>query len=223
MSTEEKESKISRAVIRRLPKYYRYLGEVYDQGIRRISSKELSEIMNVTASQIRQDLNNFGSFGLQGYGYNIELLYEEIGRILCLDRQHKLVVIGCGNIGQAIMNYSSFKGRGFIFKAGFDINEDIVGTNIHGVDIYHINDLEKYLKENKIDIVCLTLPNVDFSNIVEVINNSTVMGVWNFTNMEIRFKENIKTENVHLMDSLMTLSYKIDENDIIKRYSSVRG
>lgn len=216
MSTEPK---ISRAVISRLPKYYRYLGEVYDQGIKRISSKELSRIMNITASQIRQDLNNFGSFGLQGYGYNIELLYEEIGTILGLDKKHSLVVIGCGNIGQALMNYKSFNSRGFIFSAGFDTNEELIGTVVNGVLVRDIKTLEQYLEENQTDIVCLTLPKCDFSEIIDIINKSSVSGVWNFTNMEIHFNETIQTENVHLMDSLMTLSYRIDEDDIIKRYT----
>lgn len=213
------EPKISRAVISRLPKYYRYLGEAYDQGIKRISSKELSRIMNITASQIRQDLNNFGSFGLQGYGYNIELLYEEIGTILGLDKKHSLVVIGCGNIGQALMNYKSFNSRGFIFSAGFDTNEELIGTVVNGVLVRDVKTLEKYLEENQTDIVCLTLPKCDFSEIIDIINRSTVSGVWNFTNMEIHFNDTIQTENVHLMDSLMTLSYRIDEDDIVKRYT----
>lgn len=218
------EPKISRAVIRRLPKYYRYLGEVYDSGVKRISSKELSKIMNITASQIRQDLNNFGSFGLQGYGYNIELLYAEIGRILGLDKSHKLVVIGCGHIGQAIMNYQSFSSRGFVFTAAFDNDPNIIGTKINGVEVLDVKDLEKYLSENEVDIVCLTLPKCDFKDIINIINNSSVTGVWNFTNMEINFREGIQTENVHLMDSLMTLSYRIDEDDIIKRYNgTARG
>lgn len=218
------EPKISRAVIRRLPKYYRYLGEVYDSGVKRISSKELSKIMNITASQIRQDLNNFGSFGLQGYGYNIELLYDEIGRILGLDKSHKLVVIGCGHIGQAIMNYQSFSSRGFVFTAAFDNDPKIIGTKINEVDVLDVKDLEKYLLENEVDIVCLTLPKCDFKDIINTINNSSVTGVWNFTNMEIHFREGIQTENVHLMDSLMTLSYRIDEDDIIKRYNgTTRG
>ncbi len=213
------EPKISRAVISRLPKYYRYLGEAFDQGIKRTSSKKLSEIMNVTASQIRQDLNNFGSFGLQGYGYDTELLYNEIGRILGLDRKHKLAVIGCGNIGQALLNYKSFYSRGFIFDVAFDKSEKLVGTKINDVPVLHIDMLSSYLKENEIDIVALTIPNGDIDEIIEILNNSNICGVWNFINMDIQFRDGIVVENVHLMDSLMTLSYKVDEDEIIKRYS----
>ncbi len=212
------EQKISKAVISRLPKYYRYLGEAYDQGIKRTSSKKLSEIMNVTASQIRQDLNNFGSFGLQGYGYDTELLYNEIGRILGLDRKHKLVVVGCGNIGQAILNYKSFESRGFIFDAGFDKDPDLIGTTINGAPILDVASFKSYLNENDVDIVALTIPKGNLNEIVEIINTSNVSGVWNFINMDIEFKEGIRVENVHLMDSLMTLSYKVDESEIIKRY-----
>ncbi len=211
--------KISRAVISRLPKYYRYLGEAHDQGIKRTSSKKLSEIMNITASQIRQDLNNFGSFGLQGYGYDTELLYNEIGKILGLDRKHKLVVIGCGNIGQALLNYKSFYARGFIFDSAFEKSENLIGTTINDVPVRDINDLGKYLHDNDIDIVALTIPKGDLKDIIEVINDSKVTGVWNFINMDITFKKGIHVENVHLMDSLMTLSYKIDENEIIQRYN----
>lgn len=213
------QQKISRAVISRLPKYYRYLGAAHDQGIKRTSSKKLSEIMNVTASQIRQDLNNFGSFGLQGYGYDTELLYNEIGKILGLDKKHKLAVIGCGNIGQALLNYKSFYSRGFIFDCAFEKNQSLIGTTINDVPVLDVNDLGKYLSENDIDIVALTIPKGDLKNIVEVINNSDINGVWNFINMDINFRKGIQVENVHLMDSLMTLSYKVDEDEIIKRYN----
>ncbi len=213
------EQKVSKAVISRLPKYYRYLGEAYDQGIKRTSSKKLSEIMNVTASQIRQDLNNFGSFGLQGYGYDTELLYNEIGRILGLDRKHKLVVVGCGNIGQALLNYKSFSSRGFIFEAAFDKDKNLIGTTIDDVPVYDAKDFKTYLQENEVDIVALTIPKGNLNEIVEIINDSNVSGVWNFINMDIDFKKGIRVENVHLMDSLMTLSYKVDENEIINRYT----
>lgn len=211
------EPKISRAVINRLPKYYRYLGEAYDNGIKKTSSKKLSEIMNITASQIRQDLNNFGSFGLQGYGYDTELLYNEIGRILGLDKEHKVAVVGCGNIGQAILNYKSFRSRGFIFECGFDKSENVIGSEINGIIIKDVCHLESYLEENNIDIVALTMPKID-DEIINILNHSNISGVWNFINMDIKFRKGINVENVHLMDSLMTLSYKIDEDEIIQRY-----
>lgn len=213
------EQKISRAVVSRLPKYYRYLGEAHDNDIKRTSSKKLSEIMNITASQIRQDLNNFGSFGLQGYGYDTELLYNEIGAILGLDKSHKICVIGCGNIGQALLNYKSFSSRGFVFHVAFDKAPNVVGTTINNVPVQDISELDKYLSENDIDIVALTLPNGDLSDIVNIINKSNVKGVWNFINSDISFRDGIVVENVHLMDSLMTLSYKINEEEIIERYN----
>lgn len=216
----ENEAKISRAVIRRLPKYYRYLGAAYDKGIKKTSSKKLSEIMNITASQIRQDLNNFGSFGLQGYGYDTELLYNEIGRILGLDKKHKIAVVGCGNIGQALLNYKAFRARGFVFDCAFEKNANLIGTTINDVLVRDVNDLESYLSENEIDIVALTISRDGLDNVIEIINNSNVSGVWNFINMDITFKKGIEVENVHLMDSLMTLSYKIDEDDIIDRYTN---
>ncbi len=214
--------KISKAVVSRLPKYYRYLGEAHDNGIKRTSSKKLSEIMNVTASQIRQDLNNFGNFGLQGYGYDTELLYNEIGKILGLDKKHKLAVIGCGNIGQALLNYKSFYSRGFNFEIAFDKNPNIIGTKINDVEVKDINELDKYLKENEIDIIALTIPNGDINELIKIINNSNIKGVWNFINMDLVFKKGINVENVHLMDSLMTLSYKIDEDEILKNLQEVK-
>ncbi len=213
------EQKISRAVVSRLPKYYRYLGEAHDQGIKRTSSKKLSEIMNITASQIRQDLNNFGSFGLQGYGYDTELLYNEIGKILGLDKKHKLILIGCGKIGQALLKYEYFTSRGFTFEAAFDKSEDLIGTTVNGVKIHDVSELADYLSTHHINIVALTIPKGHIGNTVDIINKSSVQGVWNFINMDIEFREGIKVENVHLMDSLMTLSYKIDEDEIINRYN----
>ncbi len=213
------EPKISRAVVSRLPKYYRYLGEAHDQGIKRTSSKKLSEIMNITASQIRQDLNNFGSFGLQGYGYDTELLYNEIGKILGLDKKHKLVLIGCGKIGQALLKYEYFTSRGFTFEAAFDKSEDLVGTKVNGVEVFDVSKLEEYLSSHDIDIIALTIPKGHIGNTVEIINKSNISGVWNFINMDIDFRKGIQVENVHLMDSLMTLSYKIDEDEIINRYN----
>ncbi len=213
------EKKVSLAVAKRLPKYYRYLGEILDKGITRISSNELSQRMNITASQIRQDLNNFGSFGLQGYGYNVELLYKEIGRILGLDKNHKLVVIGAGNIGHALLNYENFQSRGFEFVGIFDKNPGLIGTIVKGLEVKHIDELKEYLNENKIDVVVLTVPQGSVKTVLDVINESNIEGVWNFTHMELNLREGIKVENVQLMDSLMTLSYKVNEDEIIKRYN----
>ena len=151
------EKKISSAVIRRLPRYYRYLGELIESGVQRISSKELSARMKVTASQIRQDLNNFGGFGQQGYGYNVQYLYEEIGKILGIDRNHNMVIIGAGNLGKAIVNYSDFEKRGFVIKGIFDNNPKIKGTKIRGIEVRMMNELTDFIKNNDIEIVALTM------------------------------------------------------------------
>ncbi len=136
------EREISKAVIKRLPRYYRYLGEIMESGVERISSGELSDRMHVTASQIRQDLNNFGGFGQQGYGYNVAHLYEEIGKILGLDKQYNMIIVGGGNLGQALANYVSFEKRGFVIKGIFDVNPVLKGLSVRGIQIYMLEDLE---------------------------------------------------------------------------------
>ena len=152
------ERKISRAVISRLPRYYRYLGELSEEGVERISSKELSERMKVTASQIRQDLNNFGGFGQQGYGYNVRYLYNEIAKILGIDRQHNIIIIGAGHLGQAIANYANFERRGFLIKGMFDVDPNLFGKTIRGARVYSLDNLEKFVSENDIQIAALTIP-----------------------------------------------------------------
>ena len=154
------QKKISTAVIKRLPRYYRYLGELLEKDVVRISSKELSEKMNVTASQIRQDLNNFGGFGQQGYGYNVEYLYTEIGKILGLDRKYNLIIIGGGNIGQALAKYTDFERRNFFVQAIFDVNPELNGKTVRGIPIYMMDTLEQYIKEHTVDIVALAIPKI---------------------------------------------------------------
>ena len=151
------DKKVSLAVIKRLPRYYRFLGDLLDNDIKRISSKELSEKMDVTASQIRQDLNNFGCFGQQGYGYNVELLFEEIKEILGLNKTYNLVILGAGKIGQALLNYSKFEKRGFNFIGIFDTNPNIIGTKIRDLDVKDIKELEKFIKLNNVDIAILAV------------------------------------------------------------------
>lgn len=205
------EQKISMAVIRRLPRYYRYLGELIDGDITRISSRELSERMKVTASQIRQDLNNFGGFGQQGYGYNVEYLHAEIAKILGLDKKHKMIIIGAGNLGQALANYTSFERRGFELIGMFDVNPRLFGMTIRGVQVYDIDTLEEYVKKNKVDIAMLTMPK---ANVKEMANNLAqwgIRGLWNFSPLDLYLPETVQVENVHLSHSLMTLAYKINE------------
>lgn len=209
------DKKISSAVIKRLPRYYRYLGDLLDNGITRISSKDLSKRMNVTASQIRQDLNNFGCFGQQGYGYNVELLYEEIKKILGLDKTYNLIIIGTGNIGQALANYANFKKRGFNFIGIFDINPRIIGLNIHGLEILDVDLLEDFLSKNHVDIAVLTLPRNNAVKVAQTVVAHGIKGIWNFSHTDLKTPDDVMVENVHLTDSLMTLSYRLNNNVII--------
>ena len=208
---EEKE--ISQAVIGRLPRYFRYLGELKDEGIERVSSQELSDIMRVTASQIRQDLNNFGGFGQQGYGYNVGYLYDEIGKILGLNKKHNLIIVGAGHLGQAIVNYMNFERRGFLFKGIFDIDERIHGTQIRGITVRPMEEIESFVRENEIDIAVLTIPKSSAVEVAELLVSCGIKGFWNFAHVDLQVPENIQVENVHLSDSLMKLSYNLASHD----------
>ncbi|MCH5349673.1 MAG: redox-sensing transcriptional repressor Rex [Oscillospiraceae bacterium] len=205
---EEKE--ISQAVIGRLPRYFRYLGELKDKGVERISSQDLSELMKVTASQIRQDFNNFGGFGQQGYGYNVEYLYNEIGKILGLDRQHNFIIIGAGNLGRALGNYLNFEKRGFIFQGMFDTDRQLVGKEVRGVKVMPMEELEQFIRENDIDIAVLTIPKEEAVSVAERLVGTQVRAIWNFAHVDLNVPPSIQVENVHLSDSLMKLSYNIN-------------
>lgn len=211
----QNEKNISIAVIKRLPRYYRYLGDLLDNGVDRISSSELSKRMNITASQIRQDLNNFGCFGVQGYGYNVESLYEEIQVILGLTNVYNVIIVGAGNLGQALANYEAFSRRGFKFVALFDKDEKLVGKKIKDIEIKNVDTLDDYLQNNKVDIVVLALPKLNAEQILNKVKNYDVRGVWNFSNSELDAGSSLIVENVHLTDSLMTLSYKLREEEIM--------
>ena len=201
---------ISQAVIRRMPRYYRYLGDLLDKGVERISSNDLSALMKVTASQIRQDLNNFGGFGQQGYGYNVSYLYDEIGKILGLNQEHNIIIIGAGKMGQALANYPKFKRLGFIVTALFDINPDIQGKNINGAQIYMMDELEEYCKSNKVDIATLTLPKQNAKDVAQRLVDLGIHAIWNFAHVDLNFDcDDVVVENVHLSESLMQLSYNI--------------
>lgn len=200
---------ISQAVIGRLPRYFRYLGELKDQGVERISSQELSELMQVTASQIRQDFNNFGGFGQQGYGYNVKYLYDEIGKILGLDQTHNFVIIGAGNLGRALGNYLNFERRGFLFKGIFDQNPALVGMDVRGVKVRPMEELETFIRENQIDIAVLTIPKTGAVGVADRLVQNGIKAIWNFAHVDLRVPEGIQVENVHLSDSLMKLSYNL--------------
>ena len=207
------EKTISQAVISRLPRYLRYLAELKDNNIERVSSSELSQIMNLTASQIRQDFNNFGGFGQQGYGYKVNYLYDEIAKILGLDKTHHLIIIGAGNLGQALANYMNFERRGFHFKGIFDSNEKLYGKKIRDMYVQPMEDLENFVKENDIDIAVLTIPKTSAVKVAEQLVNYGVKAFWNFAHVDLKVPKDIVVENVHLSDSLMKLSFKINSQD----------
>ena len=200
---------ISRAVISRLPRYYRYLGDLLEEGVERISSNDLSKKMHVTASQIRQDLNNFGGFGQQGYGYNVKYLYSEIAKILGIDRQHNVIIIGAGNLGQAIANYTNFERRGFVIRGMFDINPKLIGLVIRGIEIRSVDDLETFIRENEIQIAALTIPKTKAPEIADRLVNAGIRAIWNFAHTDLVVPEDVVVENVHLSESLMRLSYRV--------------
>lgn len=201
---------ISKAVIARLPRYYRYLGELSDEGIERISSRELSELMHVTASQIRQDLNHFGGFGQQGYGYNVSFLYDEIGKILGLDKKYSLILIGAGNLGHALANYVNFEKRGFIIKGIFDQNPNLHGSNIRGVPIKSMDEMGDFIDGEEIDIAVLAIPKTEAVKVAKVLVSHNIKAIWNFAHIDLNVPEDVLVENVHLSESLMQLSYRLN-------------
>lgn len=203
------ERNISQAVIRRLPRYYRYLGDLLENEVERISSNDLSKRMNVTASQIRQDLNNFGGFGQQGYGYNVKYLHTEIGKILGLDNTHNFVIVGAGNLGQALANYVSFEKRGFVVKGLFDVNPRLEGIKIRGIPIRKMDELKSFIKDNNIEIAVLTIPKEKAIEVADMLVDTEIKGIWNFAHTDLKLPKHIIVENVHLSDSLMSLSYRI--------------
>ena len=204
------EKDISQAVIRRMPRYYRYLGDLLDEGVERISSSDLSNRMNVTASQIRQDLNNFGGFGQQGYGYNVQFLYDDIGKILGVNKQHNIIVLGAGNLGQAITNYTKFEKLGFMITALFDINPELKGKTVRRLPILLMDELDEFCKNNQIDIAALTLPKSIASKTAKHLVDLGIHAIWNFAHVDLDLEDqSVIVENVHLSDSLMQLSYNI--------------
>ena len=207
----EKKKNVSMAVIKRMPKYYRYLGELVKNDVDRISSKELGEKIGFTASQIRQDLNNFGDFGQQGYGHNVKELHNQIGAILGVGKEYNAVLIGAGNIGQAIANYSRFTDIGLGITAIFDANPKLVGMRIRDVEIKDIDELKGYLEENHIDMGILCVPRINAQKVCDVLVNGGVRGIWNFAPIDLHVPETVKVENVHLSESLLTLVYQMNK------------
>ena len=202
---------VSKEVIRRLPRYYRYLEELMGEGIERISSKELSLMMKVTDSQIRQDLNRFGGFGRTGYGYNVPALHEEIGKILGLDKIKHIILIGAGNLGQALANYTNYRRRGFCIDAIFDRDPEKIGSTVYGITVQDIAGLEDYIASNDVDIATLTIPKGEARLVAKRLSDSGVKAIWNFAHTDLDLPEDVVVENVHLSESLMRLSYRVKE------------
>ena len=205
-----KKENISDAVIRRLPRYYRQLTELCARGVVRISSHSLGQEMNITASQIRQDFSCFGEFGQQGYGYNVEELRSEIGHSLGVDNEHHLVMIGVGNLGHALLQNFPFSQTGFTVDAAFDVSPAVIGSNVNGVPIYSMDDLDIYIREHNVDVVALTIPQSVAQDTADRLMELGIKGFWNFTNIELATTQpDVKFENIHFADSLLTLSYRI--------------
>lgn len=205
-------SRISDAVIRRMPKYYRYLKEMRDADVKRISSRELSNKMGLTASQIRQDFNCFGGFGQQGYGYNIEELCEEIQKILGLDRKYNMIIVGAGNLGQALANYSGFEREGFRIRALFDINPRLVGISIRDVPILDIDQMKEFLSQCDVHIAAICTPKDMAQEIANNLIEWGVKGIWNFAPIDVAVPDDVVVENVHLSDTLYTISLRMNED-----------
>ena len=210
-----KKEKISSAVIRRLPRYYRHLDDLYRNGTVRISSGALAKSMGLTASQIRQDLSCFGGFGQQGYGYNVERLRGEVADILGMNRAHTVIILGAGNLGRALIENFPFKANGFRLIAAFDVDPVLVGTRLGGVPVYHAQMLEPYMQEHKVNVGVLTVPGHVAVESAHRLYECGINGIWNFTNIELpeQEMETVKVENVHFADSLLTLSYMISSEE----------
>ncbi|MBQ9646843.1 MAG: redox-sensing transcriptional repressor Rex [Oscillospiraceae bacterium] len=206
-----KKQHISDAVIRRLPRYYRYLDELHSRGIVRISSSMLGKRMGITASQIRQDLSCFGEFGQQGYGYNIMELRAEIGHILGVDEQNRLIIIGAGHLGHALLQNFDFAQAGFRLDTAFDVSEALIGTEVNGVAIRSMDELDGYCAAVRPAVAVLTVPKSAAQEIADRLAALGVSGLWNFTNVELSVAEHVFVENVHFADSLLTLSYRISK------------
>ncbi len=211
-----RKEKISSAVIRRLPRYYRHLDDLYRAGTVRISSSALAKSMGLTASQIRQDLSCFGGFGQQGYGYNVERLRSEVAEILGMNRAHTIAVLGAGNLGRALIENFPFAANGFRLVAAFDVNPGLVGTRVNGVPICHMDTLEEFLRDSPASVGVLTVPAAAAAESARRLAACGVAGIWNFTNVELPERElaGVRVENVHFADSLLTLSYMISEETI---------
>ncbi|MBO7364332.1 MAG: redox-sensing transcriptional repressor Rex [Lachnospiraceae bacterium] len=205
------ELRVSGAIIRRLPRYYRYLEELMHEGVERISSQELASRMRVTASQIRQDLNHFGGFGQQGYGYKVDALYEAIGKIMGIDRVTHIILVGAGHLGQALANYTNYRRRGFMIEAIFDKDPARIGTDVQGITVRDVETLEDYVAAHNVDIATITIPKEQAVLVADRLVKAGIKAIWNFAHTDLEVPKDVAVENVHLSESLMNLSYKLKE------------
>ncbi|MBR5225164.1 MAG: redox-sensing transcriptional repressor Rex [Clostridia bacterium] len=215
-------SRVSDAVIRRLPMYYRHLRELEHAGVVRISSQELGEKMNLTASQIRQDINCFGGFGQQGYGYHVANLKEHIAEILGLRKQYHVIIVGAGNIGRAVANYPRFAKEGFNVQAIFDVSAALVGIDVHGILVQPMEKLEGWLEAHQVDIAVLAVPASCAQDMADRLAKGNVRGIWNFAPVDLSVPEGVAVNNVHLSDSLNILSYRMNEKELFERIDAER-
>lgn len=213
-----KNAKISNAVIKRLPRYRRYLIELRKKGVEKISSKEFSNLIGYTASQIRQDLNNFGGFGQQGYGYSVDGLYDEISAILGLDKEYRMVIMGAGNLGQAIAKYTHFHKQGFKVCGVFEISPNLIGKDLDGIEIMDYENIVEYVEEEEIDIGIICVNQNNAQEVADKLSFAGVKGIWNFAPTDIEVPKHVALENVHLSGSLHSLAYHM--NDIQKKDQS---
>ena len=203
--------KVSQAVIRRLPRYYRHLELLLANGGDHISSGELASQMDLNPSQVRQDLNCFGGFGQQGYGYHVETLYKELGAILGLSDRYKVIIAGAGNIGQALTRYEGFADQGFDIVALFDIDDTVVGTRLGDIPVYHADAMEEYIRDNAIDIGIIAARRRAAQDIADRMVAGGIRGIWNFVPVDVAV--GVPVENVHLSDSMLVLSYNIKDRE----------
>lgn len=213
----EQGKKIPDIVIKRLPVYYRFLTNLHQMGISRVSSTDLGKKMGITSSQVRQDFFNFGSFGLQGYGYDVDQLRTEIGSILGLDTMRTMIIIGAGHLGQALARHSAFEKDGFSVIGVFDINPHLIGEKIRDVEIMHVNKIAEFVASNKVDIAVITVPRTYAKEVADMVTGLGIRGIWNFTSVKLALPDNVAVENIHLSDSLMTLGYYMKEMENRKK------
>ena len=215
-------SRVSDAVVRRLPMYYRHLRELEKAGVVRISSQELGERMNLTASQIRQDINCFGGFGQQGYGYHVSNLTERIAQILGLHKQYHVIIVGAGNIGRAVANYAGFAREGFVIQAMFDVSAALVGVDVHGVLVQPMDKLDDWLSTHQVDIAVLSVPKACAQDTADRLVRGGVRAIWNFAPVDLALPEGVAVNNVHLSDSLHILSYRMNEKELFEKLDAAR-